>query len=158
MYMESKHTMEKKFNLCEIFPLDAMHDQRITRSELSAGKLPFYFEDLQFSEPDSPEAASYYNKHKDYHVCVLTFSELEEADLFVELRRKTQSGIEIIEYYDNEWIQFLQSHHFSVEVSGFYCGYRCVIICGAIVAQTGHYGEDCIIKVSADTVVYQWYT
>ena len=71
---------------------------------------------------------------------------------------KSHSGIEIVKYYDGEWIQFLQSHHFNVEVYDFYCGYRCVIICGALVAPTGHYNDDCMIKVTADTIKYQWYT
>lgn len=92
--------MEEKFNLCEIFPLDAMHDQTITRSELSAGTLSFYFETLHFDKPHSPEATIYYNKHSKYKGCILTFFEVGEADLFVELRKKSQSGIEIIEFYD----------------------------------------------------------
>ena len=123
--------MEQKFNLCEIFPLDAMHDQTITRSELSAGTLSLHFDDLHFSKPTSPEAIAYYNKHKKYHSCTLTFFELDDADLFAE---------------------------FSVEVYDFYCGYRCVIICGSLVDSAGCYHDDCVIKVSADTVEYQWHT
>ena len=150
--------MEQKFNLCEIFPLDAMHDQTITRSELSAGTLSLHFDDLHFSKPTSPEAIAYYNKHKKYHSCTLTFFELDDADLFAELRKKLHSKVEIIGYYDGEWIQFLQSHHFNVEVYDFYCGYRCVIICGSLVDSAGCYHDDCVIKVSADTVEYQWHT
>ena len=91
-------------------------------------------------------------------IATLTFFELDDADLFAELRKKLHSKVEIIGYYDGEWIQFLQSHHFSVEVYDFYCGYRCVIICGSLVDSAGCYHDDCVIKVSADTVEYQWHT
>ena len=90
--VEGTTTMEEKYNLYEIFPLDAMHDQKITRSELSSGTLSFYFEDLHFDEPHSLEATLYYNKHRKYRGCVLTFFELDEADLSVELRKnRTQA-------------------------------------------------------------------
>jgi len=148
--------MKEEFNLCEIFTMNPMHDQIVTRVELSEGTLSFHFENLYFSVPHSPEAALYYNSHKKYRACTLVFSKLEEADLFVEIRKRTQLGIEITQYYDDEWIQFLQANQFSIEVSEFYCGYRSVIICGSLVAQTGEYADHCTIKVSADTAIYQW--
>jgi len=150
--------MKEIFDLCKIFTLDAMHDQRITQVELSAGTLSFHFENLSFSVPHSPEAMLYYNSHKRYCACTLVFSKLEEADLLVEIRKRTQFGIDITQYYDGEWIQFMQANHFSIEVSEFYCGYRSVIIYGSLVTQTGEYAEDCTIKVSADTAIYQWKT
>jgi len=148
--------MKEIFDLCKIFTLNAMHDQRITRVELSAGTLSFHFENLTFNAPHSPEAALYCNSHKEYSSCTLVFSKLEEADLFAEIRKKTQSGIEITGYYDNEWIQFLQANHFNIEVSDFYCGCKSVVICGSLITPTGEYAEDCAIKVSADTAVYHW--
>ena len=147
---------KEEFDLREIFVMDSMHDQRITQIDLTAGRLSLCFEDLHFSTPHSPEATLYYNKHIKYNVCILTFSGLEDADLLVEVRKRTQSGIEITEYYDDEWIQFLQSNRFTIEVFNFYCGYRSVIILGALVAESGGYREDCMMKVSADTVVYHW--
>lgn len=148
--------MKEEFDLREIFVMDSMHDQRITQIDLTAGILSLCFEDLHFSTPHSPEATLYYNKHIKYSACILMFSGLEDADLLVEVRKRTQSGIEITEYYDNEWIQFLQSNRFTIEVFNFYCGYRSVIILGTLVAENGKYREDCAMKVSADTAVYQW--
>lgn len=144
------------FNLCEIFDMDAMHDQRIARIDLTSGTLSFYFEDLHFRTPHSPEAKLYFDTHKMYHACILMFSTLEEADLFVEIRKKTQQGVKVTEYYDDEWIRFLQANHFSVEVYNFYYGYRSVLICGSLVTQTGQYSDDCVIRVTADRAVYQW--
>lgn len=148
--------MKEIFDLCKILTLDAMHDQRITRAELFKGTLSFHFEHLNFPAPHSPQAALYYNSHKGYCACTLVFSKLEEGDLFAKIRKRTQSGIEITEYYDDEWIEFLQAKHFSIEVSEFYCGYRSVLICGSLVSQAGAYVEDCTIKISADMAIYQW--
>ena len=53
---------KKNLLLNEIFPLDTMHDQKIIRSELSAGTLSLYFEDLRFDEPHSLETTLCYNQ------------------------------------------------------------------------------------------------
>ena len=74
------------------------------------------------------------------------------------MRRKKYTSIEVVEYYDEEFIEFLKSNHFCVEVSDLYCGYRTVIIQGAMVTQAGSYDVDCMIKISANTATYQWYT
>lgn len=148
--------MKEAFDLCKIFVLDSMHDQKITWVELSMGTLTFHFEELHFDVPHSPEAISYYNSHKNYCACTLIFSKLEEADLFAETRNRTPSGVEIVEYYDDEWIHFLQTNHLCIEVSDFYCGYKSVIMCGSLVTQTGEYHEKCTMRISADTAIYQW--
>ena len=150
--------MEKLFDLCEVFVLDPMHDQQITHVNFSSGTLSLHFEDLRFNKLCSLEAQKYYDDHKNYRKCILTFSGLQEADLLAEVRRKKYTSIEVVEYYDEEFIEFLKSNHFCVEVSDLYCGYRTVIIQGAMVTQAGSYDVDCMIKISANTATYQWYT
>ena len=150
--------MENFIDLREAFPADSMHDQQITNIVLSSGTLSLNFDDLHFNTPYSPESQKYYDEHKSYHKCTLTFSGLEEADLYAEVKKKKERIIEVIEYYDDEFIEFLKSNQFRVEISNFFYGYGTALIQGTMVNRTGSYGPDCLIKISSDTVLYQWHS
>lgn len=91
--------MEKLFDLCEVFVLDPMHDQQITHVNFSSGTLSLHFEDLRFNKPCSLEAQKYYDDHKNYRKCILTFSGLQEADLLLKLLSRGNVRLEMAVYF-----------------------------------------------------------
>lgn len=136
--------MKQKYNLREITILNSMHDQRIQSISYEKGCLIFHYSDVNYGE------------EMETHSCDVIFQEVNEGDMFAEVRKKNGLLIEGKVYYDKEFIKFIEEHQYEIETISFYVGYLNVIIQAQLVDMSGMYCEECIIKVFASEVQYLW--
>lgn len=137
--------MNQKFDLKGLPVLNSMHDQRVQHIEWKKNELILHYENLQ------------YNGANNFSKCNVIFYGVEEADIIAEVRKKTSTGrVESIRYYDAEFIEFINKYRYSIETINFFYGYETVIITASLVNENNTYGEDCVMKISATEIVYQW--
>ena len=136
--------MVQKYDLVTLPVLNSMHDQRIKQLELKDKMFILHYRDLHC------------NTNMKFSSCDVIFSGIEDADIVAEIRVKDGLVVEGTKYYDTEFLAFINQHQYSIETISFYYGYKTVVIEAALVNKEGAYSEDCIIKISAPKVEYQW--
>lgn len=148
--------MKQKYDLTTLVTLNPMHDQRVTSIELSGHTLIFHYSEMHYYNPCGKEAQSYLDSHKAFHSCDLSFSGIEDADVFAEIRKKDGLNIKATKYYDNDFLEFIRRNKYSLETIAFYYGYKSVIVHSMLVNPEGYYCEECIIKICTSEIIYEW--
>lgn len=137
--------LKTEINLENDFTIESMHDQCINRIEMDNDRIILHYDELYYSKV-----------YHQYHVCKIVFSGIEEGALIAEIRNKKGIIIQARRYYDREFLSFLEKYHYKIETIMFFGGYRTIIIQAALVDETGIYADECIIKITAKEMLYQW--
>lgn len=149
--------MTEHYDLSKIFTSGPMHDQRVSSVELKADELIFHIPELKKYEPLCGKARIYCEEHSSFESCDIIFKGVGKADLLAEVKTRTGDSFKGELYYDEEFINFLNEHQYSVELIDMCCGYMKIVIEAALVDKSGAYCEEnCVITITSNEMIYHW--
>lgn len=148
--------MREVVDLNKIRICNSMHDQRIDKVKCTDDRLELYFKEFFLDSPVSTnrEAKAYYEKYKKYMRCRISFVDIDVPTAEVRKGNRLRRIAKI--YNMDEFIRFLNKKRYSIEVIDFYCSYQTVIIEGALWHSKHYYCGECILKISASHMIYEW--
>lgn len=134
--------------------LNPMHDQKVYNIEICDGHVIFHYKLIQFYITDTSQNNNYYDTHHIYKFCDVIFYGCE--NISAEIRTRNKSNIIGKTYYDEEFLDFINKNNYKIETINYYWSYETVIVYGKLINKDSHYGDDCIITISASKVAYNW--
>lgn len=135
--------VKQNYDLKKLPVLNPMHDQYVNDIEIKDGQFIMHYDHI----------SNYCNDK--FHSCDVIFSGIEDSDVYAEIRKERGMKSRSNGYYDKDFVKYIKKRQYIIETINFYIGYREVIIYAALVKK-GKFSDDCIIRVTANEVSYEW--